>query len=165
MSEQPRFDSVRHGGAEDFPATRVDRGGFGYAKRVVVAKPGNQLQVAFLEIPPGRSAYPYHWHEGVTEVYVILSGRGRVRSAEGEFEVGPGEVVAFPPGPAGAHRMTNLSASEPLRYVDLDSTADPDVYHYPDSGKTGWASSSAGREAFFRDDEAVDYYDGEPDAG
>jgi len=157
------FDSVTSGAFDDFDARREARGAFAYEKRVVVPKSGNRLQVAFMEIPPGKSAYPYHWHESIAEVYVILSGTGVVRSPERETAVAPGDVVAFPPGPAGAHRMTNTGEG-PLRYVDIDSTADPDVVHYPDSGKTGYSAFS-GSEGRFRDTDAVDYYEGEPDAG
>lgn len=165
------FDAVVHGSADDFEpvdagqgrfARAAAQGAFEYSKRVVVPKAGNQLQIAFMEIPPGKSAYPYHWHEGVTESYVILSGTGSVRTAEGEVAVKPGDVIAFPPGPAGAHRMTN-TGTEPLRYVDIDSTADPDVFHYPDAGKTG--SLSRFGTSMFRESDQVGYYDGEPDAG
>jgi len=155
------FDRVVTGYQDHFPARTADQGGFGYAKHQVTEKGGNQLQVSFMEIPPGKSAFPYHWHEGLTEAYVILSGRGRVRTPDGEFDVGPGQVVVFPPGPAGAHRMTN-TGDEPLRYVDLDTTDDPDVCHYPDSGKTARISSLG--TSIWRDADATGYYDGEPDA-
>ena len=139
------------------PATA---GAFAYEKRVVTPRT-EDLQVAFMELPSGKSAFPYHWHEGVAECYVILDGTGLVRTPEGEFEVGPGHVVVFPRGPAGAHRMTNTGSS-PLRYVDIDSTADPDVFHYPDSGKSGYISRfSSGMHV---DADAAGYYDGEPDA-
>ncbi len=157
------FDQVAHGGQGDFDATRVERGGFVFAKHVVTPKKGSQLHVSFMEIAPGKSAFPYHWHAGLTEAYVILAGTGRVRTPGGEFDVVPGQVVVFPPGPAGAHRMTNTGA-EPLRYVDLDTTADPDVLGYPDSGKT-MAYTSTRTTTIFRDTDRVDYYDGEPDAG
>ena len=96
------FDQVVHGRQDDFEARHGDRGRFTFAKHVVVPKEGTQLQVSFMEIPPGQSAYPYHWHAGVTEAYVILSGTGRVRTPGAEFDIGPGEVVVFPPGPANA---------------------------------------------------------------
>ncbi len=163
------IDHVVHGSADDFApvdpasgrfARSASSGAFGYVKRVVVPKT-EQLQVAFMELAPGKSGYPYHWHEGVTECYVILEGTGVVRTPDGEIAVAPGQVVVFPPGPAGAHRMTNTGTG-PLRYVDIDSTADPDVFHYPDSGKSGWMSRFAAGLHF--DDDAVGYYDGEPDA-
>lgn len=156
------FDRVVHGSQPDFEAVHVDQGAFAHAKRIAVPKTGAQLHVSFMEIPPGRSAFPYHWHAGITEAYVILEGTGRVRTPDGEFDVAPGQVVVFPPGPAGAHRMTN-TGDEPLRYVDLDTTGDPDVIGYPDSGKT-MAYTSTRPTTIFRDTEAVDYYDGEPDA-
>lgn len=164
-------DRTVHGAFEEFAPIDASRGrfvragatgAFEYQKRVVMPKSGNPLQVAFMELPPGKSGYPYHWHEGIAECYVILSGTGRVRTPDGEFDVGPGEVVVFPKGPAGAHRMTN-TGEVPLRYVDIDSTADPDVFHYPDSGKTGYASEYAA--GMHRDADNVEYYDGEPDAG
>lgn len=146
----------------DLPSREESRGVFAYMKRLVLERRGHQATVAFMEIPPGRSAYPYHWHESITEVYVILSGRGRLRTPDGEREVGPGHVVVLPPGPAGAHRLTN-DGTEVLRYVDVDTTSDPDVAHYPDSGKTGLIVGGV-PVAFHRDAEAVDYYDGEPGA-
>lgn len=155
-------DRAVHGSAEDFPARGDASGRFAFTKRVVWPKEGTQLQVAFMEIPPGGSAFPYHWHAGITEAYVILAGRGRVRTPDDEFEVTAGQVVVFPPGPAGAHRMTNIG-DEPLRYVDLDTTSDPDVVHYPDSAKTGvWTANEGVR--LWRDGDTVGYYDGEPDA-
>lgn len=152
-----------HGSADDFEPRHVSQGLFGHAKRVVTPKAGNQLHVSFMEIPPGKSAYPMHFHDGITEAYVILSGSGTVRTSEGEIGIGAGEVIVFPPGPAGAHRMTNTSEDEPLRYVDLDTTQAHDVVHYPDSGKTAHVTE-AGAVAVWRDGDAVDYYDGEPDA-
>ena len=149
------------GTAADFTARTADQGAFAYAKHQVTEKWGNQLQVSFMEIPPGRSAFPYHWHETVTEAYVILSGTGLVRTPDGESEVSAGQVLVFPPGPAGAHRLTAKGA-EPLCYVDLDTVSDPDACHYPDSGRT--ASISSFGTSIWRDGDAVGYYDGEPDA-
>lgn len=155
---------IVRGGAEDFEAHHVSQGGFAHAKRIVTTKADSQLHVSFMEIPPGRSAYPFHFHDGITEAFVVLSGSGTVRTPDGEIGIGPGEVIVFPPGPAGAHRITNTSETEPLRYVDLDTTQVPDVVHYPDSGKTAYITGG-GAVAVWRDGDAVDYYDGEPDAG
>ena len=102
----------------DTPSCEAPRGGFAYARRLVLERSGHQAAVAFMEIPPGRSAYPYHWHESITEV---------------------------------------------LRYVDVDTTSDPDVAHYPDSGKTGLIIGGVPVD-YHRDADAVNYYDGEADA-
>lgn len=143
----------------DLTADHEQHGAFEYTKRLAVPRAGNQATVAFIEIPPGKSNYPYHWHEGVTEVYVILAGTGSLRTAAGERTVTAGDVVVLPPGPEGAHRLTNIGA-DVLRYVDVDTTSFPDVVHYPDSGKVGYISGGVPQQ-FFRGDDAVDYYDGE----
>jgi uncharacterized cupin superfamily protein len=150
-------------GADDVAARTESTGTFAYEKRLVVPKPGNPVQVSFMEIPPGRSAYPYHWHELATEVYVVLSGRGILRTPEGEREIVAGQVVVMPAGIVGAHRLHNPSTTEPLRYVDIDTVSRLDVVHYPDSGKTA-TSLDDGGVMIVRDTDAVGYYDDEPDA-
>lgn len=158
------IDQVIVSDGDDLPARVESAGGFGYAKRIVVPKAGNPVQVAFMEIPPGRSAYPYHWHEVATEVYVVLSGRGVLRTPEGDREITAGQVVVMPGGPGGAHRLHNPSSTEPLRYVDIDTVSRIDVVHYPDSAKTATARDD-GEFAIFHDGDTAGYYDGEPDAG
>ena len=157
------LDRVIIASPDDVAARTESTGGFAYEKRLVVPKPGSPVQVAFMEIPPGRSAYPYHWHELATEVYVVLSGRGILRSPEGEREIVAGQVVVMPAGAAGAHRLHNPSTTETLRYVDIDTVSRLDVVHYPDSGKTA-TSLDDGAFMVVRDADAVGYYDGEPDA-
>jgi len=157
------FDSVISGSFDDFEPRQVAQGGFAYERRQAVSKRGNQVQVAYLEVPPGKSPFPYHWHEGVTEVYVILSGTGSVRTPEGERIVTAGDVIAFPPGEAGAHRMTNISETEPLRYVDVDTVANPDISHQVDSKKSVLLSPD-GKIRIFRDADQAEFYEGEASA-
>jgi uncharacterized cupin superfamily protein len=147
---------------KDITPKHEKAGSFEYIKRLVVPKDGNQATIAFMEIPSGKSAYPYHWHESITEMYVILSGHGQLRTPEGIRHISAGDVVFLPPGTAGAHRLTNIG-SEPLQYIDIDTTSNPDVAHYPDSSKTGLIIGGV-PIAFHRDHDAVGYYDGEPDA-
>ncbi|MDR3159260.1 MAG: cupin domain-containing protein [Zoogloeaceae bacterium] len=139
---------------------RVAHGDFVYDKRLVVAKTDNQCAVAFMDIAPGKSAYPRHYHFDVTEVFYVISGNGRVETPEGDKPVSAGDVIVFPPGAAGAHRIWNTSESESLRYIDFDTTAINDLMCYPDSRKIGFDLN--GKTAlFFREEEAVDYYEGE----
>ena len=41
-------------------SVQTEPSGFAYARRLVLERSGHQAAVAFMEIPPGRSAYPYH---------------------------------------------------------------------------------------------------------
>ncbi len=111
------------------------------------------------ELPPGKSAYPYHCHMRNEEVFYILSGRGLLRTPAGERVVGPGESVFFPAGEAGAHKITNTSETEPLVYLDFDVCHSFDVCLYPDSGKIGIYGSSL-RQIYEMKDR-VDYDQGE----
>ena len=74
----------------------------------------------------------------------------------GEHRLEPGDVVLFPEGPEGAHRLTNLEPGT-ARIMILSNTDDPSVGFYPDSGKIGiWPPGSIYRLA-----DEVDYFLGE----
>lgn len=116
------------------------------------------LGMTVYELPPGQSICPYHW-ETDEEWLFVLRGRPTVRVPDGEHELEPGDVVCFPAGPAGAHKVTNRT-DEPLRVSILSTKRQPSVAGYPDSDKVGvWTDGVHGK--LFRLGEAVDYYDGE----
>lgn len=118
-----------------------------------------QSLVRVYEIPPGKSAYPYHYHLKNEETFFILKGEGLLRSAEGERTVKPGDLLFFPAGETGAHKLTNTSQTEMLAYIDFDIVHDLDVTLYPDSGKLGiWGMDT---NKIYRLGDDVDYYEGE----
>jgi len=115
--------------------------------------------VRVYELPPGKSAYPYHYHLKNEETFFILRGEGLLRSAEGERTVKPGDLLFFPAGEHGAHKLTNTSDTETLVYLDFDVVHDLDVTVYPDSGKLGiWGKDI---NKLYRIGDDVDYYEGE----
>ncbi len=88
--------------------------GFAYDRRILIPKGAAlQCQVALYSIPPGMSAFPYHYHVKNEECYYILSGTGILRTPEGEQTVCAGHFVFFPADETGAHKMTNPSPTEP----------------------------------------------------
>ncbi|OQB24944.1 MAG: Cupin domain protein [Firmicutes bacterium ADurb.Bin182] len=119
-----------------------------------------QVYIAFYEIPPLKSNYPYHYHTENTETFFILSGRGELRTPEGCRAVTTGDIIVIPPGAEGAHRLTNTSPDEVLQYIDFDTANYPDIVHYPDSEKTGILMRS-NPVTVFKDGTEADYYDGE----
>jgi uncharacterized cupin superfamily protein len=115
-----------------------------------------KLGMTIYELPPGKSNCPYHYELGDEEWLIVLSGQLTVRTPEGEMELGPWDTVCFPPGEAGAHRLTNRS-EEPVRLAMLSTKNEPAVSIYPDSNKVGvWPPGK-----LFRLDDAVDYWEGE----
>ena len=147
--------------AEDVtPIHKADHPGFEFKKRVIVGKEDSEsFEVSVYEVPPGKSAVPYHYHLRNEEVFFILSGTGLLKTPEGERTVSAGDFLYFPNNEAGAHKITNTSETEPLVYADFDILHDPEIAFYPESGKVGIFGK--GHRLIFRQSETVDYYDGE----
>ncbi|WFR56011.1 cupin domain-containing protein [Anaerocolumna sp. AGMB13025] len=120
----------------------------------------SQCYVAVYEIPPMKSNYPYHYHTNNTEVFYIISGQGILRTPNGERVIKPGDIIVCPPSEYGAHKIMNNSQTEPLKYIDFDTTNSPDIIRYPDSDKTGIFIRNQSNTVF-RNDDKTSYYDGE----
>lgn len=155
------MSKFRHCAVEDIPVShKSEHEGYEYYRRKFVPFGGaNNTVVSVYEIPPGKAAYPYHCHYKNEETFYILSGAGVLKTPEGERPVKAGELLFFPAGPDGAHRLTNSSETENLVYIDFDVVHDIDVAVYPDSGKLGvWGM---GINKLYPCDADVDYYEGE----
>ena len=152
---------IKHMALNAIPIThRQDHEGYEFYRRKFVPYGGaKNTQVCVYEIPPGKAAYPYHYHHKNEETFYILSGEGVLKTPQGERKVRAGEFLFFPTGPGGAHKLTNCSASENLIYIDFDVVHDLDVCVYPDSDKIGiWGM---GINRIYPQSSNVDYYKGE----
>ena len=133
------MSEIKHSKIENIPVSyKCEHEGYEYYRRKFIPFGGakNSL-VSVYEIPPHKSAYPYHFHHNNEETFYILSGEGVLRSPDGERIVSAGEFLFFPTGPAGAHKLTNSSDTENLVYIDFDVVHDVDITIYPDSEKIG----------------------------
>ena len=122
-----------------------------------------RLGMSLWELPPGQAAYPYHFHYTEEELLIVTRGRPSLRTPAGWRELAEGEVVSFPAGAQGAHQLLNRTG-EPVRFLAVSTSGDPDIVSYPDSGKVGANErrpDGAGLALMFREEDAVDYYDGE----
>jgi uncharacterized cupin superfamily protein len=121
---------------------------------------GRQLAVKVYDLPAGQSVCPYHY-EYEEEWLLVLAGSVQLRTAEGEEELQPGELVCFEPGPRGAHKVTN-STTAAARVMMFSNARSPAVAVYPDSEKIGlWPGNPADEVMLRRRDGQVDYWDGE----
>lgn len=121
---------------------------------------GEALVVKLFEIPAGQSLCPYHY-EYEEEWLLVLAGSVTVRVPDGEHELQPGDIVRFPPGPDGAHKVTT-QGEQTARVLMFSSAREPSVAVYPDSDKIGvWTGNEADHVMLRRADGHVDYYDGE----
>jgi uncharacterized cupin superfamily protein len=142
---------------------------FGYRrKQLGSAAGGEKLGCSLYEVPPGRRAFPYHYHLANEEAIYVLEGSGTLRIGEEEIRVSEGDYVALPAREQAAHQFVNSSESV-LRYLCFSTMVEPDVMVYPDSGKIGifgGAAPGGPKEKrtfskFLRGDAEVGYYEGE----
>jgi uncharacterized cupin superfamily protein len=110
------------------------------------------------ELPPGQSTRPCHYESG-EEWLLVLEGRPTVRHPGGEDELAPGDLVCFPAGPDGAHKITNRGDAS-VRVLLVSTRTSPAVAVYPDSDKIG-VVPDWGDTIFVRRDANTGYYDGE----
>jgi uncharacterized cupin superfamily protein len=134
----------------------------GYDSRMTSFGPSigaERLGGSVYELDPGESVCPYHY-EGVEEEWlVVLTGAPVLRDPDGEHELDEGDVVCFPVGPEGGHKVTNRSDAV-VRILMLSTMPvnDLSICVYPDSDKVGvwpWPGKR------LRMTESVDYWDGE----
>src|SRR6266513_2340506 len=72
------------------------------------------------------------------------------RAPDCERTLAAGDLVCFPAGPAGAHKLMNRSDA-PARTLMFSSARVPAVSAYPDSEKIGiWPGNEADELIFFR---------------
>ena len=114
------------------------------------------FDLALARVPPGASYCPYHAESAQWELYLVVSGRGKVRDAAGETEVGAGDAFLFKPGEA--HQLSCAGEEDFVYYVVADNPIGDSCY-YPDSGK--WAARKEGDENVVLKGEETHYYDGE----
>lgn len=131
-------------GEAELPATEFSRGEkYGERRQqLALAAGGHKLGCSLYEIPPGRTAWPRHYHLANEEAVYVLSGVGTLTLGDEQIPVGAGDYAALPVGEAYAHQLVN-TGSEPLRYLCLSTMLEPDVTVYPDSNKLGVFAGAA----------------------
>jgi uncharacterized cupin superfamily protein len=111
------------------------------------------------DLPPGQSSSPYHY-EYEEEWLLVIDGALVLRAPDGERALERGDLVCFPPGPAGAHKLTNRGESA-ARMMMFSSSQLPAVSVYPDSDKIGVWPGNEADELVFERGSAVPWSTGE----
>jgi uncharacterized cupin superfamily protein len=130
-----------------------EREGFRWQSATVGrAAGGRQIGATVYELPDGEKSWPYHFHHGMEEWLVVLSGSPTLRQPDGERVLRAGDAVCFPTGPEGAHQLTG-----PGSVLLISASRTPESTEYPDSGKVGVRPPGK----VFRAADAADYWEGE----
>lgn len=106
------------------------------ASRKAVGRTGGcrLLGCSLYRVDPGERSGPFHAHHVNEEAFVVLRGRGTLRTEQGEAEIGPGDVLGGPPGPGSAHQL-RASERQSLEILAVSTMEEPEVVEYPDSGE------------------------------
>lgn len=119
------------------------------------------LGCSIIEVPPGRSACPFHRHHATHELFFVLEGEGETRLDDTRHAIKAGDLIAAPAG-GEAHQIINTGKGT-LRYLAFSAEGPADIVEYPDSGKVmieAGAYPNRTIEALGRLTPA-EYYDGE----
>ncbi len=144
---------------------------FAFARKQLGIPAGARgLGASLMELPPGRAAWPVHFHCANEEAIFVLQGTGELRIGEQRVRIRAGDFVALPPSPELAHQVYNNSGAA-LVYLAISTMIPTDIAVYPHSDKIGvFAGAAPGgpsRErfvsGFFRIRDSVDYWQGEPE--
>lgn len=122
-----------------------------------------QLGATLYELPPGQAVCPYHYHYGEEEWLLVLEGAPTLRTPEGESALAVGDIVCFPDGPDGAHKVFNATDAA-VRVLMWSPDRPPWFSVYPDSDKVGVYPGPSGDprdRVLVRRGTSLGYYDGE----
>ena len=120
----------------DWDAER-DQDGFRWRRAFLGRQAGaRQLGASLFAVPPGGATFPLHAHLHNEELLLVLAGRPTLLTGGAERELAEGEVVAFPAGPAGAHRVENRTDGE-VRLMLVSTMLAPEVNLMLEDG-TAW---------------------------
>ena len=120
----------------------------------------DQLGATVYELPPGQAICPYHYEHAEEEWLLVLAGNPSLRHPQGVETLAPWDVVCFPPGPVGAHKLTNDS-EQPVRVLMVSTVRLPTASVYPDSDKVAIWTEGRRDDLIVRRASGVDYWSGE----
>jgi uncharacterized cupin superfamily protein len=145
-----------------------DQGKFRWRRSRVGRQAGaRELGASVFELPPGASTFPLHAHHANEELLVVLAGGPTLRTVDGERVLAEGDIVSFPTGRAGAHRIYNRTDA-PARVLIVSTMIGPDVVEHVDSEKVYARSYAPGADpppdavdVMVKREDTRDFFEGE----
>ena len=111
------------------------------------------FETELVRLPAGAVNWSYHSHSAQCELYLVISGRGQVRTPEGPVDIREGDCILHAPGQP--HQIMNTGATDLIYHV-VTNTPASDICHFPDSDK--WLLPDRTHPVRVQ---STDYYDGE----
>ena len=89
-------------------------------KRIAPLAGLTEMGASHVTLDPGAWSSQRHWHDGEDELVIMLSGTAILVEDDGETEIHPGDVLAWPKGSPNGHHMINRSAA-PCTFVAISA--------------------------------------------
>ncbi len=87
----------------------------------------------FARIPPGKAAFPVHFHAMQEEYVFVVSGKGTATIGDATCEIGPGDYLGFPVDDT-PHGIRNTGDADLICLMGGERTA-TEVATFPELGK------------------------------
>ena len=114
------LDSVAPSNATGYPAPFDQPVAGRWWKRIAPLGRLTELGASHVVLDPGAWSSQRHWHDQDDELLIMLSGSAVLVEDEGETELNPGDIAAWPKGEANGHHLINRS-DEPCSFVAISA--------------------------------------------
>ena len=101
-------------------------------RRLAPAGALTEMGASHVVLEPGAWSSQRHWHSGVDELLVMLSGEAVLAEDGGETVLHAGDVAAWPRGAANGHCLQNRGDTDCVMIAVSAGDADHDYGEYPD---------------------------------
>jgi uncharacterized cupin superfamily protein len=102
-----------------------------FYRRIGQATGLKDIGVSHVVLNPGAWSSQRHWHEGIDEFLVMLSGEAVLIENDGETILRTGDCAVFPKDVANGHHLVNRS-DRPCTFLAFDCQHGEGDCHYPD---------------------------------
>lgn len=89
-------------------------------KRIAPLAGLTELGASYVTLEPGAWSSHRHWHDNEDELVIMLSGHAVLVEDDGEHEMGPGDIAAWPKGNGTGHHLINRS-NAPCTFVAISA--------------------------------------------
>jgi uncharacterized cupin superfamily protein len=79
-----------------------------------------EIGISHVVLEPWAASAQRHWHDDEDEMVIMLSGKAVLVEDDGERELGPGDVAAWPKGVKNGHKLENRT-SEPCTFIAISA--------------------------------------------
>jgi len=110
------MDAIEQSNSTGYPAPFNQQVAGRWQRPIAKAAGLSVIGARHVMLDPGAWSSQRHWHDGEDELLVMLTGTAVLVEDDGETELKPGDVAAWPKGVRNGHQLINRS-EDPCSFV------------------------------------------------